>query len=590
MNIKIFAIILFWVLNPSVIFCQFSVYKQCDSIFCKQDDSNLSSHGILDEDGKLVNSRWYKIIIDDTIVLSENIFIIPTAQIDSVIFYTTEKQDNPKYFGSKVHQSNKGFWDRQILFPLSEIDPYSRTFYINVKNKSDYSVALKILNNTTFKKEETLKLLFFGIYTGTIFIFILFQTLVLRRFPVFNFNFFYLLYLISTYLYFFTEFGLSALYLWQNRPDLDEIFTFIFILNSSLFLLLFIFDFFKQSLPYIIKITVKTFTILITLLLVSVITQIFEKPSLYPIVFYGILLTVIVCYLSALSISVIGIINRDKNAVTIFISFLLLVFGAFLKPLLVAGIIDNNMITENSAIFGHFCEVIIISSVMINLGVQQIKQSQILKLENTMLEQNLLTSQISPHFVFNSLNSVQFFLMNNEKEKAVNFISEYAKLIRLALNSAHHQKITLANEILFLSTYLKLEKIKSANAFTFDIINEVNDEVVEQINISPLLLQPFVENAIIHGIKNRNDKLAKVIVHFSYHNEMLIVRITDNGKGIDLSVKKKDNKDSLGTFLTNKRIQIFNQKKENNLIYSVPYPTEEIFKGTQVSIEIKPLQ
>lgn len=589
MKNKSLAFIIVLILIPDLFFSQFTLFEQCGNLYCKKNSISLSSNGILDTEGKLVNSRWYKITVNDTVSLTENLFIIPTAQIDSVIFYLNDIHDNPLYYGSKVHLENKNYWDRQIVLPLKDVDPNSRTFYINVKNKSDYSVELKIVNEIEFKKQETIKLLLFGLYTGTIFIFILFQTLVLRRFPDFNFNFFYLLYLVSTYLYFFTEFGLSALYLWYTHPKLDETFSFIFILNSGMFLLLFIYDFFKQSLHPFIKQIVRFITFTISLLLISVITQVFEISNLYPFVFYGVLGSVIICYLSALIISVIGMINKDKNAITFFISFLLLVFGAFLKPLVVAGIIDNSLITDNSAIFGHFFEVIIISSVMINLGIKQIRQSHMLILENLMLEKNLLTSQISPHFVFNSLNSIQFFLMNNEKEKAINFISDYAKLLRLALNTAHYQKISVANEIVFLTTYLKLEKTKSADSFNFEILNEVDPALMDKIIIPPLLLQPFVENALIHGIKNRQDNNGKLQIHVTFKNEILLVTIIDNGTGIDLENVNKGNKDSLGTFLTNKRIQIFNQKKENNLTYSIPYPSEKIFKGTQVIIKIKPL-
>ena len=590
MKIKNLTFIFGLILIPKISFTQIIVLEQCGNSYCQKNNVSLSSNGILDKEGNLIDSRWYKIIINDSVNLTDNLFIIPTAQIDSVVFHLDNIVNKPLYYGSKVHLENKNYWDRQIVLPLKNIDTNSRTFYINVKNKSDYSVELKIVNEIEFKKQETIKLLLFGLYTGTIFIFILFQTLVLRRFPVFNFNFFYLLYLVSTYLYFFTEFGLSALYLWYTNPNLDEIFSFVFILNSGMFLLLFIYDFFKLSLHPFIKQIVRFITFTISLLLISVITQVFEISNLYPIVFYGVLGSVIICYLSALIISVIGMLNKDKNAITFFISFLLLVFGAFLKPLVVAGIIDNSLITDNSAIFGHFFEVIIISSVMINLGIKQIRQSQMLILENLMLEKNLLTSQISPHFVFNSLNSIQFFLMNNEKEKAINFIADYAKLLRLALNTAHYQKISLANEIVFLTTYLKLEKTKSANSFNFEILNEVDPALMDKIIIPPLLLQPFVENALIHGIKNRPDNNGKLRIHITVKNELLLVTIIDNGTGIDLENVNKGKKDSLGTFLTNKRIQIFNQKKENNLIYSVPYPSEKTYKGAQVIIKIKPLE
>lgn len=580
----IFVIFIF----PNHIISQLEVYSQCRADYCKKENANISSDGVFSDRWDEMKNQWYKVKIIDTANLSDKLLLIPTAQIDSVLCYVNNLESKPLYFGSKVHPKQRGFWDRQIVIPLKELVPNGNTIFLNVRNRSDFSVDLALLTSAYFKQKETRIIWLFGIYTGTIFIFILFQFLVFQRFKLFNFNFFYLMYLIATFLYFFTEFGFSSLYLWYDFPQFDETFTFIFILNSSLFLLLFVYDFFQTSLLYSIKWLVRAVAIVITLLLVFIVTGLFEYDVLYPFVHYGVLSSVIICFLFSYLICLIAIFRKHQHSKIIFISFFVLLFGAFLKPLVFAGLIEHNFISDNSAIVGHFFEVIFISAVMIDLGLKQIKQSQILQLENTLLEKTALTAQINPHFVFNSLNSVQYFMMNNEKEKASDFLSGYAKLIRQVLNAAHQKKISLAREIDFLNEYLRLEQMKSRTYFCYN--NRINLEkvLIDSIKIYPMILQPFVENAVLHGVGSRCDDKGLIDLIFSWNGEYLIVEIIDNGKGFNQDLEISNN-DSLGTMLTKKRIQITNQTNENNVEYAIPFPDAPIFKGTKVILRVKPI-
>jgi len=120
--------------------------------------------------------------------------------------------------------------------------------------------------------------------------------------------------------------------------------------------------------------------------------------------------------------------------------------------------------------------------------------------EKNELNLKALRSQMNPHFIFNSLNSIQNFVIKNNSAEAVKFISKFAELMRQALSNSEEKRIKLENEIEFIENYLFLEKLRFKNAFDYKIVVGKNIDS-SFITIPPMLIQPFVENAIIHGLK-----------------------------------------------------------------------------------------
>jgi len=151
----------------------------------------------------------------------------------------------------------------------------------------------------------------------------------------------------------------------------------------------------------------------------------------------------------------------------------------------------------------------------------------------------MLSSQMNPHFVFNALASVQSLVMTQETEKAVNYLSEFAGLMRLNLENSLSPYISLSDEIKFLKQYLELERIRFQESFSFSISIQVENP--EDIMIPPMLLQPYLENAIIHGLVKlgRPGELYLLI-----QEEMDFIRctITDNGVGRKATKKSQPNK------------------------------------------------
>jgi Histidine kinase/Y_Y_Y domain len=205
------------------------------------------------------------------------------------------------------------------------------------------------------------------------------------------------------------------------------------------------------------------------------------------------------------------------------------------------------------------------------------------------LEQQALQAQMNPHFIFNCLNSIQSFIIANDVYGANKYLSGFAGLIRQTLDHSSLSAISIAEEIKYLGTYLELERMRFKNKFTYTITNDSTD--ITNINIPAMIVQPFVENAIRHGIQHRTDNEGKIAVHFKKdHENNLYCTVTDNGVGrkkvSELKSKQHIEYQSKGTVITQKRINIINdQHKTNITILSEDVTADDnSIAGTKVTI------
>lgn len=167
-----------------------------------------------------------------------------------------------------------------------------------------------------------------------------------------------------------------------------------------------------------------------------------------------------------------------------------------------------------------------------------------------------LRMQMNPHFMFNALNSIKNYILKNESSLASKYLSQFALLFRSILQFSMEKYISLKDELNALKLYIELEQLRIPGGFEFTIsIDESID--IEEVRIQPLLLQPFVENAIWHGLSHKNgDKRFEIII--KYQDELLLVSIVDNGIGqvqSELIRKNKLGKESHGIKITNARLK-----------------------------------
>lgn len=214
-----------------------------------------------------------------------------------------------------------------------------------------------------------------------------------------------------------------------------------------------------------------------------------------------------------------------------------------------------------------------------------------LELEKNMLEleQKALRLQMNPHFIFNALNSIQSLISQKDEKTARYYLAKFSKLMRMILENSRNPCISLEDEIKTLEIYVSLEQFSSGN--TFDFIIDVQETIdTTEITIPPMLIQPFIENAIIHGIKQLEHK-GKITVFFTLNENVLECNITDNGigrkKAAEIKSQEEQQHKSTALLVTQERLDILNQNKRIHTLEIIDLKdNDRKVSGTQVIIRI----
>ena len=205
------------------------------------------------------------------------------------------------------------------------------------------------------------------------------------------------------------------------------------------------------------------------------------------------------------------------------------------------------------------------------------------------IEQRLLHSQMNPHFIFNSLNSINSFIGDNNSREAQIYLTKFARLMRLILENSRKTTVALEDEMQALKINLELEQLRFDGRFDFDF--QIEDSIdMTDIYIPPMLIQPFVENAIKHGIKGREGK-GLIIISIEIQSDLLICTVEDNGVGRDITMKDRSMSSdhiSLGTQVTMERMEILKHEKKTEVgVEIVDLKNEnDIGIGTKVILKL----
>lgn len=199
-----------------------------------------------------------------------------------------------------------------------------------------------------------------------------------------------------------------------------------------------------------------------------------------------------------------------------------------------------------------------------------------------------LTAQMNPHFIFNAINSIQNFIIQNHATLAYDYLVKFSKLIRLVLVNSKENEITLQQEIDTLLLYIELEQLRFENSFEFQL--SIDPEIdTEQIMIPALLPQPYIENAIWHGLMPLKNRKGIIALSFKIIDGLLHIRITDNGVGraasnlIEKKIHRKGHQ-SVGMELTGKRVELFGKDTISSLKIIDNFNDQQEPTGTTVEI------
>lgn len=227
------------------------------------------------------------------------------------------------------------------------------------------------------------------------------------------------------------------------------------------------------------------------------------------------------------------------------------------------------------------------------LKIQKLQSERIkaeLLQQKAELEMQALRAQMNPHFIFNSLNSINSFIFKNKRTEATEYLTKFSRLIRMILHSSASSTVSLAEDLAALQLYMELESLRVEQKFDFKIEYDPNVDP-DFIHVPPMLLQPYVENAIWHGLMLKKEK-GNLWVNISHEASFLICTVTDNGIGRKKagefkSLSANEHK-SMGMGITAGRIALLHQQKQ---LESSVQITDLVFPdgspgGTEVVIKI----
>lgn len=245
---------------------------------------------------------------------------------------------------------------------------------------------------------------------------------------------------------------------------------------------------------------------------------------------------------------------------------------------------DLQISRRNYIVFGSVLLLLLMSIIAITM----IRNNRLKSEKATMeMEQRLLQSQMNPHFIFNVLHAIHTFMLKKDTEESGKLLTSFARLVRSILQHSSTDNITLSEELKWLKDYMRLQQLRFSNSF--DYIIEIDEELSpENLLLPPMLIQPFIENAIEHGFSEL-EKPGELIISYKKIAQEVEIRITDNGKGFSANepVRVKKEHESLAIQITEKRILLLNKRRKGafkfeiiskpsegtSVLFSIPYHT-----------------
>ncbi|MDN4165205.1 histidine kinase [Cytophagales bacterium LB-30] len=227
--------------------------------------------------------------------------------------------------------------------------------------------------------------------------------------------------------------------------------------------------------------------------------------------------------------------------------------------------IQQLQINQQKLLIGGIALVLVL---IVILGILFYRQDTLKKEKKVAdLEQRFLRAQMNPHFIFNALTSIQNNILSNEPKAAVSFLARFAKLMRNILEHSRQEYISLAEEVATLENYLEVQSLSFAGSFTYTL--EVEEGIdAEQLRIPPMFAQPFIENALEHGLKDKKEG-GHISVHFRVVNNTVQIEVRDNGKGIVLEANEKKPHNSLASHITKERLALYGKSLSQKLSLEV---------------------
>jgi tetratricopeptide (TPR) repeat protein len=235
--------------------------------------------------------------------------------------------------------------------------------------------------------------------------------------------------------------------------------------------------------------------------------------------------------------------------------------------------------------------ITLITIALLSIALYSIYRQRLLNNDRKilLLEQQALQTQMNPHFIFNALNSIKLYIINNEQKQAVYYLNKFSKLIRNILDVSKIKEVSLKEELATMDLYMSIENIRFSNEINYQV--DINPSMnTDTIKVPPLILQPFLENALWHGLSSKESNKKITLTASKISDTVVEVNIIDNGIGRNAAAKIKEGKSlkrkSVGIDLTKERLKTFSEDYDDEFSLTYHDLTNEDGSpaGTKVSL------
>lgn len=226
---------------------------------------------------------------------------------------------------------------------------------------------------------------------------------------------------------------------------------------------------------------------------------------------------------------------------------------------------------------------------LIRRRIRQIRREATLTTRIAETEMMALRAQMNPHFIFNCMNIIDALITGNRNAEAADFLQKFSRVIRLVLENSKEQLVPLQKDLQALTLYTELEAIRFDHQFSYHF--DVDPSLLEEkVRIPPLLLQPYVENAIVHGLRNREEPGGRLLVQITKAGESIVAVVEDNGIGRErsaaLQAENGKRYEKMGMQVTGKRIAILQQRNKGRIDVRIEDADAGTACGTRVTIKL----
>ncbi len=228
----------------------------------------------------------------------------------------------------------------------------------------------------------------------------------------------------------------------------------------------------------------------------------------------------------------------------------------------------------------------LLKGIIIDITERQLREKELKRQRNRafQLHSQLKSAQLNPHFLFNALASIQHFIVQEDSRNALDLTSDFALLVREVLNNSTNTYISLEKEIQFLKRYISLESKRLQQDFELKF-NYSDDLEIESLNIPPMLIQPLVENALIHGLSGLTEK-GVLSINFSLVKDMIECTIEDNGLGKVATGEKEQNRRYGASQILDERLDTLRQLSNKSFSLTVEDMSDRVNRGTRVILKV----